>query len=373
MPTKKIFTITIICNLILISLLAIGLIHTINIKHYKPITPEQFTEEMTKIGCNVENVKEENSKIFLTTNKETCPYSFSYTITDSQKLENLIFKETANNINIKRTTHTLITDKYMEFSTYGEKFNIMTRNENTILYASANNKYRNEILHIFDELNYHFKPNKNGIIIIGIMFILFITYISVLFYKIKNKIDNKGWIGAIPIINIFELIKDMYGSYLYNLLLLIPVINIIIFIRMFYKLSRSFQKSKKFSICSILAPTILLPFIAFDKSQYKKIEVKKIEQKQRKKINKLSILFNIINWIISIIVILLGIVFLSIYFDEKLNGYLALFLISIYYFLLFNPLIKFKSKIFTYNSKTKTILFFIGIFLIILSFTFFKF
>ena len=164
----------------------------------------------------------------------------------------------------------------------------------------------------------------------------------------------------------------MYGSYLYNLLLLIPVINIIIFIRMFYKLSRSFQKSKKFSICSILAPTILLPFIAFDKSKYKKSEVKKVNNKETKS-SKLSILFNIINWIISIIVILLGIVFLSIYFDEKLNGYLALFLISIYYFLLFNPLIKFKSKIFTYNSKTKTILFFIGIFLIILSFTFFKF
>lgn len=373
MPIKKIFTITVVCNLILISLLTIGIIHTINLKNYTPITPEQFTEKMTKIGCPVEKTPKENSKIFLTTNKETCPYSLSYVITKNNHTIDSIFLKTGENTNVTVTTHIMIFKQYLEFSTTGDKFNIMTKNKNTILFASANNKYRNEILQIFDELNYHFKPNKNGIIIIRIMFILFITYTSVLFYKIKNKIDNKGWIGTIPLINIFELIKDMYGSYLYNLLLIIPGINIIVFMRLFYKLSRSFQKNKIFSFCSILAPTIILPFIAFDKSQYKKIEVKKIEQKQRKKINKLSILFNIINWIISIIVILLGIVFLSIYFDEKLNGYLALFLISIYYFLLFNPLIKFKRKIFTYNSKTKTILFFIGILLIILSFTFFKF
>ena len=40
---------------------------------------------------------------------------------------------------------------------------------------------------------------------------------------------------------------------------------------------------------------------------------------------------------------------------------------------LFNPLVKIQTKKFTYNFKTKTILFFIGLFLILLSFTLFEF
>ena len=141
-------------------------------------------------------------------------------------------------------------------------------------------------------------------ILIVIIFIIF--FVSI--YKIEKKIRNSN-VGLIPFYNIWCLSNDVLGSPWYSLLLLVPIGNFV-FITMFCNnMAKVFNKMESYGIGLMLLPTIFLPLLAFDDSVYTKpFKNKKVNKviKQTKdfKLNAkcvLRIIFDIINWIITIL------------------------------------------------------------------------
>ena len=277
MKNKKVIIWTIVLNVMFILLFGLSLYNFTSFDYSETISKEQFTNTMSEVGCSTIDVTEEYEKtdFYLITDADTCPYLINYVsfsnVDDLNNFSKDLYTYVINeNNNVTGNTNINIMDEFIELSTYGDKFNIMTINQNTILFTTVDSKYYDEIIDIYSKLNYHYVPNYNGYIFIVCLFIIFSIFTLVCFYKIKKKIDNKGWLGLIPVVNYIELTKDVYGSYLYNLLFLIPFVNFITFIRLFYKLGKTFGKSTMFSILLIFFPSLLLPIIAFDESEFKR-------------------------------------------------------------------------------------------------------
>lgn len=372
MSNKKLLILTLLLNFIIAVFFMLGITSVTNFNYKITITENDFVSKMNEIGCDIDYIYDESLIMLKTKN---CPYFIEYTTFYSNDIQNKYINERKknvvnNNSNIVGTTNINIYNKYIELSTTGDNFNIMTKNKNTILVASATTNYRDNLIKIFDDFNYHFSINYDGIIILFITFIFIVVFISFCFYKIKNKIGNNCKIWLIPIINFFELIKDVYGSYLYTFLLFVPIINIIIFFGFFYKLGKLFGKNILFSFLLVIFPTILIPVISFDDSIF---QPKKSNNKNDNSVSaKKSILENIIilfRCFFSVLLIFIGLIFLLIFIDENKYGYLSLFFISLFYSSLFLPV----SHIQKFNKTNRIILFIIGLIITLVCFAVFEF
>ena len=103
----------------------------------------------------------------------------------------------------------------------------------------------------------------------SIVFSLVVFVLSIVAYwRIFEKAGEAGWKSLIPIYDVYILFKIAWGKGWMFLLLLIPVVNIVIYIMMLYKLNKAFDKGVGFFILLLLLPNIGYLILAFDSSEY---------------------------------------------------------------------------------------------------------
>jgi len=129
-----------------------------------------------------------------------------------------------------------------------------------------------------------------------------------------------------------------------------------------YNIGKRFQKDIAYSILLIFFPTILLPMIAFDNSKYHQKIKRKQEKEEEQKENKN--IFDIIKWIITILLFLITPICFLTYLDEKTIDMLVAGTIFLVFGLLTCPTISNYTK--KYKTYTKYKPFIVIIFIIII-------
>jgi hypothetical protein len=87
-------------------------------------------------------------------------------------------------------------------------------------------------------------------------------------WMIFSKARKPGWAAIIPIYNIIVLLEIVGKPWWWLLLMLIPIVNIVILIMVYHRLSLSFGHEVGFTLGIIFLPIIFLPILAFGSSKY---------------------------------------------------------------------------------------------------------
>lgn len=128
------------------------------------------------------------------------------------------------------------------------------------------------------ESNINFNYIYMGIAAAILLAIIIITFISLA--KIFKKANRSGISAWIPIYNIFILLEITNKPKWYLLLMFIPIINLIIYVNIYFSLARTFRKSTLFTIGMLILPFIFLPILAFSDNEYFGINLIAMEQKE---------------------------------------------------------------------------------------------
>lgn len=92
--------------------------------------------------------------------------------------------------------------------------------------------------------------------------------ILIAMWKLYTKAGKPGWAAIIPIYNTIVLLQIVKRPIWWILLLLIPFVNIVVLIVLYYDLAKAFGKGIGFTLLIILLPFIAYPVLGFGKSQY---------------------------------------------------------------------------------------------------------
>ena len=87
-------------------------------------------------------------------------------------------------------------------------------------------------------------------------------------WKVYVKMGEPGWKALIPIYSGYVLFKKLYGNGWKVFLLLIPLYNIYVTIKLYLDFSKAFGKSTGFAIGLIFLNTIFYCILGFDKSEF---------------------------------------------------------------------------------------------------------
>ncbi len=98
--------------------------------------------------------------------------------------------------------------------------------------------------------------------------IIVYVLLVIAWWKIFDKANEPGWASIIPIYNLYVLFKITWGKGIAFLLLLIPIVNIIVYIATSVKLCKVFGKSTLFGILSIFFLNITTMIIGFGSASY---------------------------------------------------------------------------------------------------------
>lgn len=117
--------------------------------------------------------------------------------------------------------------------------------------------------------------NQNFIyfIIIGIIILILLIVTFVSLAKIYKKANRSGLSAIIPFYNTIILLEIVNFPKWYFILTLIPILNLIIYIKIVLSLVKLFHKSKLFGLGLIILPFIFYPILAFNDSEYIGIDI----------------------------------------------------------------------------------------------------
>lgn len=87
-------------------------------------------------------------------------------------------------------------------------------------------------------------------------------------WKIFTKARKPGWAAIIPIYNIIILLEVVDKPLWWFILLLIPLVNIVIYIIVNIELAKKFGQSPAFAVGLILLPMIFYPILGFGGYRY---------------------------------------------------------------------------------------------------------
>lgn len=125
---------------------------------------------------------------------------------------------------------------------------------------------------MYNDYNVIYESYTNEFIIpilvgIGIIFIIAIIFLIGLI-KVFKKANRSGVAAIVPIYNFIVMLEIVNMPIWYLLLLLVPVLNIIIYFRVMFKIAKSFRKTTTFAVLTALFPTIFIPILGFSNSEY---------------------------------------------------------------------------------------------------------
>jgi FtsH-binding integral membrane protein len=100
-------------------------------------------------------------------------------------------------------------------------------------------------------------------------FILAVSlFVIVCHWRIFTKAGKPGWACIIPIYNFIVLMEIIGKPWWWLLLMLIPLVNIVIYIMILNEISKSFGKGVGFTLGLLFLNIIFLPILAFGDAQY---------------------------------------------------------------------------------------------------------
>jgi len=98
--------------------------------------------------------------------------------------------------------------------------------------------------------------------------VVFIIMIASM-WRIFTKAGRPGWAAIIPIYNTLQLIWTAGKPWWWILLFIIPFVNIIAMIIIFYNLAKAFGKGVGYTLLFIFLPIIGYPMLAWGDATYK--------------------------------------------------------------------------------------------------------
>ena len=104
--------------------------------------------------------------------------------------------------------------------------------------------------------------------VIGIVYLAVIVLIVAAMWKIFVKAGKPGWAAIIPIYNLIVLLEIAGRPLWWFLLMLIPLVNLVMFIIVAVDVARKFGKGVGFAIGMLILPFIFYPMLAWGDAQY---------------------------------------------------------------------------------------------------------
>lgn len=263
--------ISLLFNGLIIALICLFIFIFLNIKQDKNFDLYKLKNHLENMGYRLIDVNDNYDGVsdYFVTDKIMCPYLISYTKFNDKEAANRFLNNALNDLDknsgIKISTNIYAWDNG-QYITSGDYYKVVIKNGDTILYASADKEYKEEIVNIFKDLDYFYKINLNVVVIAFILLISILILSLVILYKIIKKLTDKGYLAFIPFYNMIILYRNVMGSAWYLLLLFIPGVNLIMLLLFPFFLGRTFNKNLVYAFFMILFPTILIPLIAFDDS-----------------------------------------------------------------------------------------------------------
>lgn len=95
-------------------------------------------------------------------------------------------------------------------------------------------------------------------------------------WRVYQKMGREGWEGIVPLYNSYVLFQELYGNGWKFLLLLIPIYNIYLIIKLEIDLAHAFNKGTGFGIGLLLLNTIFMAILAFGNPTYRDGNAKRI-------------------------------------------------------------------------------------------------
>jgi len=108
----------------------------------------------------------------------------------------------------------------------------------------------------------------------GIGFFGWLFYMAVIvlmlvsMWKVFVKAGKPGWACLIPVYNTLVMLEIVGKPWWYLLLMLIPIVNIVIWIMISLDMARVFGKGSGFGIGLAFLPMIFYPILAFGDAKY---------------------------------------------------------------------------------------------------------
>jgi hypothetical protein len=114
-----------------------------------------------------------------------------------------------------------------------------------------------------------FWPILVAIIVPLIIFAIMVSVVEIVgAWFMFEKAGEPGWAAIIPIYNYLIAIKIAGKQWWYILLMLIPVVNLIIYIMILNGLAKNFGKGTGFTLGLFFFRFIFIPILGFDNSVY---------------------------------------------------------------------------------------------------------
>ena len=107
--------------------------------------------------------------------------------------------------------------------------------------------------------------NDVGVVIYLVLLVLFVAAAWMIF----AKAGEAGWKAIIPIWNTLVLLKIVGRSWWWIILMLIPFVNIIIWLIVSLDLAKSFGRGSGFGVGLFFLPFIFGPILGFGSSTYR--------------------------------------------------------------------------------------------------------
>ncbi len=105
-----------------------------------------------------------------------------------------------------------------------------------------------------------------------IFMLLFCVFVIVCQWKIFEKAGEPGWAAIIPFYNTYVLFKISFGNGLFFLTLLVPFVNFIFLIIMYFKLAKAFGYGVGFGFLLLFVNIVAMPILAFGNHEYVGVE-----------------------------------------------------------------------------------------------------
>jgi hypothetical protein len=117
--------------------------------------------------------------------------------------------------------------------------------------------------------SYPFWPFLVALIVPIIIFAIMVSLIEIIgAWYMFEKAGEPGWAAIIPIYNLLIGIKIAGKPWWYLLLMLIPVVNLVIYIMTLDGLSKSFGKGTGFTVGLFFFRFIFIPILGFGNAVY---------------------------------------------------------------------------------------------------------
>ena len=101
-----------------------------------------------------------------------------------------------------------------------------------------------------------------------VLSLVVIILLIVAYWKMFEKAGEAGWKSLIPFYSTYIEFKLFWGKGIMFLLLLVPLVNIVVYIMFCIKIAKSFGKSAVFGALIMIFPNIALLILGFGSAEY---------------------------------------------------------------------------------------------------------